>query len=331
MAQPNQFIGILVTNLGTPDAPERSALKRFLREFLSDRRVVELHPLLWQPILRGIILNVRPQRSAKAYQRVWSEEGSPLLAITQRQASGLRQYLAEHSELPLRIEVGMRYGNPSLASALDRLLTEGIERLLVLPLYPQYSASTSASTFDQLARVLMRQRNLPGIEFIRSYGNDPGYIRALANSVREYQQVHGQPDRLLLSFHGIPREYAAKGDPYPEECASTARLLSEELGLAKEPWQLSFQSRFGPREWLKPYTDATLKQWGKEGVGHVQVICPGFSADCLETLEEINEQNRDIFLHAGGQRFGYIPALNDRADHLAALANLLLHRLGDLR
>lgn len=328
MAQPDRPIGILLTNLGTPDAPERAALKRYLREFLSDRRVVELHPLLWQPILRGIILNLRPQRSAQAYRRVWSEEGSPLLAISQRQAAALRQYLAAQYHRPLRVELGMRYGNPSLESALDRLLTENIERLLVLPLYPQYSASTTASTFDQLARILMRRRNLPGFEFIRCYGTDPGYILALAHSVREYQQVHGQPDRLMLSFHGIPREYAEKGDPYPEECAATARLLAAALGLADGQWQLSFQSRFGPREWLQPYTDATLKQWGKEGVAHVQVICPGFAADCLETLEEINEQNRDLFLHAGGQRFGYIPALNDRADHIAALANLLLPRLG---
>jgi ferrochelatase len=327
MAQQSAPVGILLTNLGTPDAPEKSALKRYLGEFLSDRRVVELHPLAWQPILRGIILNVRPQRSAQAYRKVWTEEGSPLLAITQRQAHALRHHLLRREAPAFRLEVGMRYGNPSLESALDALLDEGIRRLILLPLYPQYSASTSASTFDQLARLLMKRRNLPSLSFIRAYAEHPGYIDALAASVRAYQAQHGEPDRLLISFHGIPRDYADKGDPYPLECAASARLLAQRLGLADDQWLQSFQSRFGLQEWLKPYTDETLKKWGKEGIEHVQVICPGFSADCLETLEEIDEENREYFLGAGGKRFGYIPALNDDDAHIEALANLLLPQL----
>ncbi|QFY89962.1 ferrochelatase [Magnetovirga frankeli] len=328
MAQAQNKTGILLTNLGTPDAPEAPALKRYLKEFLSDRRVVELHPLAWQPILRGIILNVRPKKSAAAYRQVWSEEGSPLLAIALRQTAALCQFLHQQGLGEVPVELAMRYGNPSMESVLDRLMAQGLERIILLPLYPQYSASTSASTFDQLARVLMARRNIPAIDFIRSYPDEPAYIQALANSVREYQQEHGEPDRLLISFHGIPRDYADKGDPYPQDCATTARLLAEELGLRDEQWLQSFQSRFGLQEWLKPYTDETLKKWGKEGLDHVQVICPGFSADCLETLEEIDEENREYFLHAGGKRFGYIPALNDRADHIAALGGILLRHLG---
>lgn len=327
MAQPSSKTGILLTNLGTPDAPNAPALKRYLKEFLSDRRVVELHPLVWQPILRGIILNVRPKKSAAAYRQVWSEEGSPLMVIAQRQTARLSDYLKRQNLGHIPVQLAMRYGNPSMESVIDALLAQGIERLIVLPLYPQFSASTSASTFDQLARILMARRNIPGIDFIRSYADDPAYIQALADSVRDYQQEHGQPDRLLMSFHGIPRDYADKGDPYPQECATTARLLARQLGLAEGQWLHSFQSRFGLQEWLKPYTDDTLKQWGKEGVEHVQVICPGFSADCLETLEEIEEENKEYFLEAGGKRFGYIPALNDRDDHIEALGSLLLRHL----
>ncbi|MBU0499431.1 MAG: ferrochelatase [Gammaproteobacteria bacterium] len=320
-------IGILLTNLGSPDAPEPAALRRYLAEFLSDRRVVDLSPLLWKPILHGIILNTRPKRSAAAYREVWTDAGAPLLDITRRQAEALRLRLAKRSPRPVVIEAAMRYGSPSLESGLDRLLDRGIGKLLVLPLYPQYAGATTASTFDQVARVLMSRRNLPEFHFIRSYPDHPGYIAALAASVREHQERHGRPDRLLISFHGIPRRYADAGDPYPQECETSARLLAMELGLSDDIWRMSYQSRFGREEWLKPYTDETLAQWGSSGVGHVQVICPGFAADCLETLEEIAHENRAGFLAAGGKAFSYIPALNDRADHVDALCDIILKRL----
>jgi ferrochelatase len=221
------------------------------------------------------------------------------------------------------VEVAMRYGNPSIEHAIESLSTAGVDHILVLPLYPQYSATTTASTFDQLAKVLMTRRNIPGINFIRNYCDEPGYIKALTASVKEHQAQHGVPDKLLISFHGIPQRYADKGDPYPLECETTARLLADQLGLDDDRWQLCYQSRFGREPWLQPYTDKTLQRWGGEGIEHVQVICPGFSADCLETLEEVDQENREYFLKAGGKRYGYIPALNDRQDHIAALADIV--------
>lgn len=327
MSSPPSPIGILLTNLGSPDAPETGALRRYLAEFLSDRRVVELSPWIWRPILHGIILNTRPQRSAAAYRKVWTGNGAPLLDISRRQASALGQRLAAMTNRPVRIELAMRYGSPSLPEGLDRLLAEGIREILVLPLYPQYSASTTASTFDRIAQALMARRDLPEFHFIRSYPDHPGYIAALATSVREFQAQQGKPGRLLISFHGIPQRYAGSGDPYPRECEATARLLAEALGLSPDQWLLAYQSRFGREEWLKPYTSETLAQWGREGVERVQVICPGFAADCLETLEEIAHENREIFIKAGGKAFGYIPALNDRPDHIAALSDILLQRM----
>jgi ferrochelatase len=320
-------IGILITNLGTPDAPETGALRRYLKTFLSDRRVVELSPWLWQPILRSIILNSRPARSAAAYRKVWTQQGSPLLVTSQAQLAALQDYLQAHTERPLELALGMRYGHPGIPAAIDQLCQAGVQDILVLPLYPQYAASTTASTFDALARHGMGMRNLPGLSFIRSYADHPGYIQALANSVHDFQAQHGKPDKLLMSFHGIPQDYADQGDPYPEECATTARLLAAALDLPEDRWLMSFQSRFGPKAWLKPYTDVTLADWGHSGTKDVQVICPGFSADCLETIEEIGEENRDVFLQAGGQQFGYIPALNERPDHIEALGQLLLQRL----
>jgi ferrochelatase len=318
-----EALGVLLLNLGTPDAPTVPAVRRYLAEFLWDPRVVELPRPLWWLILNGVILRVRPKRSAHAYQSVWTEEGSPLLAIARRQAAALQERLSERLPGPVKLELGMRYGNPSVPAALANLRAANVRRLLVLPLYPQYSATTTASTFDAVARELSTWRWLPELRFVNQYHDTPGYISALAASVRAHWAEHGEPDRLLFSFHGIPREYFENGDPYHCQCQKTARLTAEALGLPRERWQISFQSRVGNKEWLRPYTDELLQEWGAAGIGSVQVMCPGFSADCLETLEEIAVENRDYFLGAGGKEYAYIPALNDRPDHLAMLSDLV--------
>ena len=314
--------GILVTNLGTPDAPTRGALRKYLAEFLSDPRVIETPRLLWSPILHGIILRLRPWRSARAYREVWTEAGSPLLVISEQQCRAIRSALGG-AEASFHVELGMRYGNPSIRSALEKLRGYNLEKLLVLPLYPQYSAATTASTFDAVAAVLKTWRRIPQLRIITSYHDDPGYINALVESIRDQWAQSGKPDKLLFSFHGLPRDYVLAGDPYSDECHATARLVARQLDLEEGLWEVSFQSRFGPREWLQPYTDKLLQQWGKNGIGHVQVICPGFAADCLETLEEIEIQNRDFFLSAGGNTFAYIPALNDRPRHVTALCDII--------
>jgi len=315
--------GILLTNLGTPEAPTAPALRRYLAEFLWDPRVVEAPRALWWPVLHGIILRSRPRRSAHAYWKVWTEHGSPLLNIARRQAEAVQRALDDRFNGPLRVELAMRYGTPSIADGLEALRAAGARRVLVLPLYPQYAAATTASTFDAVARVLAGWRWIPELRMVTHYHDHPGYIRALADSVHDHWAAGTRPERLLFSFHGIPRECFLEGDPYHCECQKTARLVAEDLQLADGEWAVSFQSRFGPKEWLQPYTDETLKRWGGEGIKHVDVICPGFSADCLETLEEIAMQNRDFFLQAGGERYGYIPALNERPDHIAVLADLV--------
>jgi protoporphyrin/coproporphyrin ferrochelatase len=319
--------GVLLVNLGTPDAPTPAAVRRYLKEFLWDPRVIEMSRPLWWLVLNGVILNVRPKRSAHAYATVWTDEGSPLLAISQRQRDALQAALDAALRGPVSVALGMRYGNPSVADALRELRDAGTRRLLVLPLYPQYSATTTASVFDAVTAELQRWRWLPELRFVNHYHDDPGCIEALAASVRRFQEAHGAPDRLLMSFHGIPRRYLLGGDPYHCECQKTGRLLAEALGLAPDRWQLSFQSRVGREEWLRPYTDETLKRWGAEGVRSVQVICPGFSADCLETLEEIALQNRDAFLAAGGKDYAFIPCLNDDPAHVDALSALVRRHL----
>lgn len=318
-----ELLGILLVNLGTPDSPEPSDVRRYLKEFLWDPRVVELPRPLWWLVLNLVILNTRPRRSAAAYRKIWTGEGSPLLTISLKQADALAAQLGAGQDQPVRVELGMRYGNPSITSAMGRLREAGARRILVMPLYPQYSASTTASTFDAVAATLARWRWLPELRFVNNYHDDAGYIDALAQSVREYWAEHGEPDRLIMSFHGIPRDYFLAGDPYHCECHKTARLLAEKLQLDEDRWQLTFQSRLGPRKWLEPYTDQTLKTLPAQGVRNVHVICPGFSADCLETLEEINMENREFFLSAGGQQFGYIPCLNDQPRHINALAALV--------
>jgi ferrochelatase len=319
--------GVLLTNLGTPDAPTKSALRRYLKEFLWDPRVVEQPRWLWWLILNGIILNTRPAKSAAAYQKVWTDEGSPLLATGHRQCQKLELALQKTLGETIYVELAMRYGSPSIRRGLEALREKGCNRLLILPLYPQFSATTTASIFDAVADVLKTWRYIPDLKFLNAYHDHPAYIAALANSVKNYWQQHGEPDRLLMSFHGIPESYFKSGDPYPCHCRKTARLLREALGLDEEYAPLAFQSRFGKQPWVKPYTDVILEQWGKSGLSSVDVICPGFAADCLETVEEVAMQNRDLFLGAGGTQFRYIPALNDNDAHIQALAQITLDYL----
>ncbi len=320
-------IGVLVTNLGTPAAPTAAALKPYLKEFLSDRRVVDLTRWLWWPILNLIILNTRPRKSAEAYAKVWTEEGSPLLVHTRRQTDAIRSALEARFGTEVVVEFGFRYGNPSISEGIESLCQQGARKLLVLPLYPQYAAATGASTLDAVTADLQARRWVPDFRFISHYHDNPGYISALAASVRRHWDQHGRAERLLMSFHGIPRRYFESGDPYFCECHKTARLLGEALGLSEGEYQLVFQSRFGREEWLQPYTDEVLETLPGEGVKSVQVICPGFSADCLETLEEIAIQYRELFMESGGERFEYIPALNEDAAHIQMLAELAADNL----
>ncbi|MFT5133464.1 MAG: ferrochelatase [Gammaproteobacteria bacterium] len=316
--------GILLTNLGTPDAPTVTAVRRYLAEFLSDPRVIELAKPLWWLILHGIILRTRPRRSAHAYSQVWTDEGSPLLRISNQQTALITENLRERAAEPIHVELAMRYGTPSISSALEKLRAANAQRLIVLPLYPQYSATTTASTFDEIARILKTWRCIPELRMINHYHEDSGYISALVESIRDHWAEFGKAEKLLMSFHGLPKKYILAGDPYEDECQRTACLLAEQLGLEEESWAVSFQSRLGLQEWLKPYTDKVLKKWGKSGIKNVQVICPGFSADCLETLEEVSLQNREFFLQAGGSEFSYIPALNDQTMHINALSDIIV-------
>ncbi len=316
-------IGILITNLGTPDAPTPAALRRYLGEFLWDPRIVEIPRPVWWLILHGVILRTRPTRSAHAYQSIWTTEGSPLLVISRQQAATLQSLLAQQLGSSVKVALGMRYGTPSIADALSELRQANVQRILVFPLYPQYAAATAASTFDAVAAAFKTWRWIPELRMITHYHDDPAYIKALAASVREHWAQHGQAEKLLFSFHGIPKRCLLAGDPYHCECHVTARLIAQQLELPQERWQVAFQSRFGREEWLKPYTDKTLEALSRSGVKSVDIICPGFSADCLETLEEMVILNRGVFLAAGGERYSYIPALNDRPDHIQALAALV--------
>ncbi len=318
---------ILLCNLGTPDAPTASALRRYLGEFLADHRVVEIPRAVWLPILHGIILRTRPAKSAAKYATVWTEDGSPLAVWTTKQATLLRGWLGEAGQNVL-VRPAMRYGNPSIASQLDALKAEGATRILVLPLYPQYSGTTTASVFDAVYTWAARTRNVPELRFVNHYHDDAGYIDALASTVRAHWKHHGPPDKLVMSFHGVPERTLHLGDPYHCESHKTARLLAERLGLQKDDWQLTFQSRFGKAKWLEPYTEPTLIEMGKAGVGRVDVICPGFTGDCLETLEEINQEAREAFLHAGGKEFHYIPCLNDSPAWITALSAIAQQHMG---
>jgi len=320
--------GILLTNLGTPDAPDAPALRRYLREFLGDPRVIELPRILWWTILNLFVLPSRPAKSAALYRKVWTDQGSPLLETVKRQARGIDEILRREVGSPVHVAYGMRYGNPSIGEALRSLGSQGCRRILVFPLYPQYSGATVGSTFDAVAAELATWRWVPELRTIHQYHDDPAYIRALAASIRELWEREGEPEKLLFSFHGIPLRYFQAGDPYFCQCQKLARLTAESLAIPRERWEVSFQSRFGREEWLKPYTDKVVSALPKAGVRKLDVVSPGFSADCLETLEELDQQNREFFHHAGGERFRYIPALNDRPDHLGVLAGIVLRNLG---
>ncbi|MCX8087468.1 MAG: ferrochelatase [Rhodocyclaceae bacterium] len=320
-------VALLLTNLGSPDAPDVPAVRRYLAEFLSDRRVVDLPRLLWLPILYGIILNTRPAKSAAKYAQIWTPEGAPLKVHTERQAKLVKGLLGEWGRKELLVDWAMRYGQPSIPSVLDRLAAAGATHILVLPLYPQYAGSTTGSTEDAVEAWRARQSPPPEIALLPDYHEDAGYIAALAASVREHWQAHGRGERLLMSFHGIPQKAVDEGDPYARQCETTARLLAATLGLPAEGWLLTFQSRFGRAQWLEPYTLPTLEQLARQGVRRVDVLCPGFAADCLETLEEIALEGRQAFLAAGGREFHYIPCLNERPDWIAALAQLALKHL----
>lgn len=318
---------MLLCNVGTPAAPTPGALRRYLAEFLGDPRIVELPGWLWQPVLHGVLLNVRPARSARLYQRIWTPDGSPLLLTAQKQASGLQWLLRACTGHDVPVVAAMRYGQPSIAAGLRALREVGVGRVLVLPLFPQYCAATTATTFDAVFAELKTWRAQPELRTINQYFEHPGYLQALFNSVRRAWATHGRPERLLFSFHGIPERYARAGDPYPEQCRATADWVARRLGLAVDEWQVAFQSRLGPVRWIAPYTDEVLESWGSAGVAHAQVVCPGFAADCLETVDEIGREGRHTFQAAGGGAYEYIPALNDNRDHLAALAALAADHL----
>jgi len=315
--------GVLLVNLGTPAAPSTAAVRRFLKQFLSDPRVVEIPRLLWWLILNGVILRIRPSRSAEAYRKVWTDEGSPLMLFSKQLTDLVRERLEERAPGFFRVELGMTYGEPSIGAAIDKLQRQGARRMLVLPLYPQYSGTTTASVFDTVTKKLRGVRWLPEMRFINQYHDTPGYIAALAASVREYWEQHGRGSHLLLSFHGVPRYTLEGGDPYHCQCQKTGRLLAENLELGDDEWTLSFQSRVGRAEWLRPYTDETVESMGRDGIKKLDVICPGFSTDCLETLEEIAMQNAELFEESGGESLRYIPALNARDDHVSLLTGLI--------
>lgn len=316
-------LGVLLVNLGTPDAPTIPAVRRFLAEFLWDPRVIEVPRALWWLILHGIILNLRPPRTARAYRKIWTEEGSPLLVHSQRLASKLDESVRRVLPGPVRVALAMRYGRPSIDTVLDEFHRDGVSRLLVLPLYPQYSATTTGSVFDAVTTKYQHERWLPEQRFINQYHDETAYIEAISSSIERSWQQTGRPERLLMSFHGVPRRYLEAGDPYHCQCQKTARLIAERIALAPDQWAIAFQSRVGREEWLKPYTDELLVQWASDGLRRVDVVCPGFAVDCLETVEEIALQDRDLFLNAGGQTLNYIPALNDHEDHVTLLTDLV--------
>ena len=319
--------GVLIVNLGTPDAPTTGAVRRFLRQFLSDPHVIQYPRLLWWLILNFVILLIRPSRSAAAYRKIWTEQGSPLMVHSEAIAKKVHASMVSAENGPMHLELAMTYGEPSIAGAIDKLLAKGVSRIVALPLYPQYSGTTTAAVTDVVALELKRRRQTTESRFIYDYHDTPGYIGALAASVREYWAQNGRSEKLLLSFHGVPKSTLANGDPYQLQCQETARLLADELQLDDDDWLLSFQSRVGREEWLAPYTDETVRELGKQGVTRIDVVCPGFSTDCLETLEEIAMQNAGFFRDAGGESLHYIPALNARDDHVQFLVDLIQQQI----
>ncbi|MBL4940714.1 MAG: ferrochelatase [Colwellia sp.] len=326
---------VLLTNLGSPTASNTGAVRRYLRQFLSDPRVVEIPQLLWLMILHGIILRIRPKKSAKLYQKIWTEQGAPLLVISQAQKEKIATSLAQQYGEGVMVDVAMRYGEPAIASVLQKFQQQGIDNLVVLPLYPQYAGPTTASVFDAVSGELQQWRYVPSLHFINSYHNNAYFIKALANSISEHLNTQGKPDKLVLSYHGMPELFHQWGDPYYDYCQLTtdlliAELLTRPLGLQADDFIMAFQSRFGKAKWLQPYTDKTLENLAKTGHKHVAIISPAFSADCLETLEELEHESRTVFMQAGGEQYHYIAALNDRDDHIKALVNVLTPTLNAL-
>lgn len=323
-------VTIILANLGTPDAPTVPAVRTFLQQFLSDQRVIEIPKPVWQIILRLFILPFRPKRVAQAYAQVWAKD-SPMREILLQQVEAVRAELTQrYPQFELNVVPAMTYGNPNIQTVLSQISAQPQDHVILLPLFPQYSATSTAPLYDAVARWVLTQRNLPGLSLIRDYYQHPLFIQALAQSVRDYQAIHGKPEKLLMSFHGIPQPYADKGDPYADRCRITGKLVAKALGLSEDQYAISFQSRFGKQEWVKPYTDALIEEWGKQGVKSIQVMSPAFSADCLETLEELAMENADTFKANGGERYSYIPALNSREDHLQLLNSLLQANLDAL-
>ena len=325
-------VGILLANLGTPDAPDAKALRRYLGQFLMDRRVVEIPRFIWCWILHCIILVIRPKKSAAKYAQVWTKEGSPLLVHAKNQTNLFKGFLGEKIKSPHVVELGMSYGNPSMKSAIESLKTQHCDRILVFPLYPQYAASSTSAAFDAVWKILLKMRNVPAVRTIRNYHDHPAYIAALEKSVLEHWRVNGKPnfgddEKLVMSFHGVPKVHLTKGDPYHCQCHKTGRLLAEKLGLTKGEYVIAFQSRFGKQEWLKPYLASTLEELGKAKTKRIDIICPGFSADCLETLEEIAMEGKEIFTHAGGGAYHYIAALNENEAWIHAMTQIALENL----
>ncbi len=314
--------GVLLINLGTPDEPTAKALRPYLKEFLSNARIIEIPKWIWWPILHGIILTFRPKKSAEKYAQIWMPEGSPLKVHTKRQTDLLREMLQKQTGPAPIVEYAMNIGSPSIANVMQQMVKQGCERILVLPLFPQYAASSTAAAIDNVFGVLSKMRNMPAVRTVKQYHDDPGYIASLAQNIREYWEQNGKPEKLIMSFHGVPRATLDKGDPYHCLCQKTGRLLGEALTLNADQYQVCFQSRFGRAEWLTPYTSDTLQQLGKEKTQRVDVVCPGFVADCLETLEEIAIEAKNTFISAGGQEFHYIPCLNERDDWIQALGEI---------
>ncbi len=319
--------GVILANLGTPDSPSPASVRRFLRQFLSDTRVVELPKFLWWFILNGVILVVRPRRSAEAYEKVWQEGGSPLMINSTRQAEGLQRLMSTNGAQDVAVRHAMRYGSPALADVLDEMTAQGIERILVVSMYPQYSGSTTASIFDEIGKVMAKRRFVPEIRFINGYASRTEYIECLAKTVQLHWADNGQAECLVMSFHGLPQEVCDAGDPYQRQCNDTARLLAEKLALPN--WRVCFQSRFGPKKWLQPYAERVFAELPAQGVRKIDVICPGFAADCLETLEEVDIGYRELFLASGGESFSYISCLNDRAEHIEMLGSMVCRAAGD--
>jgi len=330
MVSPAKPIGLLLTNIGSPDAPTRNALRRYLKEFLWDPRIIEVPRVWWWIILNGIILKLRPQKSAQLYKKIWNVGGSPLLVTCERIRQKLADALQQQYSQRFIVSIGMRYGIPAIAETLRKLKAEGCRDIFVLPLFPQYSGTTTGSTFDAVTTEIRKWRDVPALHFSRDYHDFHLYIQALTNSINDFWKIHGKPEQFLISYNGIPFRYVRAGDPYRQECEATTALLISKLGLPKNSWKMGFQSRFGREPWLEPYTQNILKEWGEQGVRSVHVICPGFSCDCLETLSEIAMEYRDVFGKAGGQSFHYIPALNEQDDHIQCLLSIIEHHLSGL-